>query len=101
MARDAAARRGAGGNAEPDAAAAPDVGGVPAAAFGALVAALTNAITAAVNAATAAPIPAAADAATKKSKISTAINPYDTESMNLSTKEGKHHWQMVTQKEDG
>ena len=40
-------------------------------------------------------------AAAEKTRISTAINPYDTELMNLSSKEGKHHWQMVTQREEG
>jgi hypothetical protein len=49
------------------------VGGVPAAAFAALVDALTNAITAAVNAVTTSPGSAAG--AAKKIKISTAINP--------------------------
>ena len=91
--------RGAAGDDEADEATAPDVGGVPAAAFTALVEAMTNAITAAVTAATS--IPGSVSAAAKKTRISTAINPYDTESMNLSSKEGKHHWQMVTQREEG
>ena len=91
--------RGAAGDDEADEATAPDVGGVPAAAFTALVEAMTNAITAAVTAATS--IPGSVSAAAKKTKISTEINPYDTESMNLSSKEGKHHWQMVTQREEG
>ena len=74
--------RGAAGDDEADEATAPDVGGVPAAAFTALVEAMTNAITAAVTAATS--IPGSVSAAAKKTRISTAINPYDTESMNLS-----------------
>ena len=82
-----------------DPAPAPDVGGVPAAAFTALVESLTNAITAAVNTATTSSNPPAL--AAKKTKISTSINPYDTESMNLSSKDGKHHWHVVTQKEVG
>ena len=91
--------RGATGGDDVDPAPAPDVGGVPAAAFTALAESLTNAITAAVNAATASS--RAPTVAAKETKINTSVNPYDTESMNLSSKEGKHHWQMVTQKEEG
>ena len=76
---------------------AQDVGGVPAVASTALVESLTNAITAVVNAATAAS--SSPTAAAKKTQISTLINPYYTELMNLSLKEGKHYWQMVTQRE--
>ena len=91
--------RGAACDDEADEATAPDVGGVPAAAFTALVEAMTNAITTAGTAATS--IPGSVSAAAKKTRISTAINLYDTESMSLSSEEGKHHWQMVTQREEG
>ena len=91
--------RGAVGGNDADAAPAPDVGGVPAAAFTALVESLTNAITTTANAATAST--SLPTTTVKKTKISTSINPYDTESMNLSSNEGKHHWQMVIQKDEG
>ena len=64
--------RGAAGDGEADEAdeaTAPDVGGVPAAAFTALVEAMTNAITVAVTAATL--IPGSVSAAAKKTRIST------------------------------
>ena len=64
-----------------------------------LIAAITSAITAAVTAAGAStaggrPPPTAR-------KISTTINPYDTQSLDLESKEGKYLWKTATAREDG
>ena len=69
--------RGAAGGNNADIVPAPDVDGVPAAAFTALVESLTNTITAVVNAAMAST--SLPTTAAKKTKISTSINPYDIE----------------------
>ena len=63
---------------------------IPSAALDALVAALTSAITTDVAAAVA-NVAAAPPASATARKVSTAINPYDTESMDLDSKEGKYH----------
>ena len=62
----------------------------------ALAAAISQAMTAAI--ATAAPSLGGAPAARK---ISSAISPYHTETIDLDKKEGKSHWNMMTAKEDG
>ena len=62
----------------------------------ALATAISQAIAAGI--ATAAPSLSGAPAARK---ISAAISPYHTETIDLDTKEGKNHWQMVTAKEEG
>ena len=71
---------------------------VPSAALDALVAALTSAITTAVSTAVAS-VAAAPRASATARKVSTAINMYDTESMDLDSKERKYHWKMVTVRE--
>ena len=73
---------------------------IPSVALYTLVAALTSAITSSVatavtGVATAPGVPVTAR------KLSTAINPYDTELMDLDSKEGKYHWKMVTVREEG
>ena len=70
------------------------------AALDALVAALTSAITmtVAMVVASAAAVPGAFATARK---VSTAINPYNTESMDLDLKKGKYHWKIVTAREEG
>ena len=73
---------------------------IPSAALDALVAALTSTITTAV-AKVVASVAAALGASATARKVSTAINPYDTESMDLDSKEGKYHWKMVTAREEG
>ena len=73
---------------------------VPSADLDALVAALTSAITTAVATAVAS-VAAAPRASATARKVSTAINPYNTESMDLDSKEGKYHWKMVTAREEG
>ena len=72
----------------------------PYAALDALVAALMSAITTAVSMAVAS-VAAAPGASATARKVSTAINPYDTELMDLDLKEGKYHWKMVTVREEG
>ena len=64
---------------------------IPTAAVEALVAAITSAITTAVATAVARVRPAPGTLATTAKKISTLINSYDTESMDLDSKEGKYH----------
>ena len=73
---------------------------IPSAALDARVAALTSAITTAVATAVAG-VAAAPGASANARKVSTAINPYDTESIDLDSKEGKYHWKMVTTREEG
>ena len=72
---------------------------IPSADLDALVAALTSAITMSVATAVAS-VSAAPRAFATAQKVSTAINPYDTESMDLDSKEGKYYWKMVTARED-
>ena len=81
--------RGAAGKDNAGAVLAQNVSAVPAAAFIDLVESLTNVITVAVNTAMASS--SSAPVVTKETKISTSINLYDKESMNLSPKEGNHH----------
>jgi hypothetical protein len=65
----------------------PDVVRVSVSAFVALREIITNVVTAVVNEAT---VPSGSAAVTVKQKnISTDINPWDTESMNLSSNKGK------------
>ena len=71
---------------------------IPSASLDALGAALTSAITTAV-ATEITSVAAALGESTTVRKVSTAINRYDTESMNLDSKEGKYHWKMVTARE--
>ena len=71
---------------------------VPSAALDSIVAALTSAITMAVATAFAS-VAAAPRASTTAQKVSTAINPYETESMDLDLKEGNYHWKIVTARE--
>ena len=73
---------------------------IPSATLDTLAAALTSAITTAVATAVASVAAAPAASATAR-KVSNAINPYDTESMDLDSKEGKYHWKMVTAREEG
>ena len=73
---------------------------IPSAARDALAAALKSAITTAVATAVASVAAAPAASATAR-KVSTAINLYDTESMDLDLKEEKYHWKMVTAREEG
>ena len=73
---------------------------IPSPALDALAAVLTSAITTAV-ATTVASVAAAPEASATARKVSTAINPYDTELMDLDSKEGKFHWKMVTAREEG
>ena len=63
---------------------------IPSVALYALVTALTSTITAAVEMAVAS-VAAAPSASATARKVSTAINPYDTESMDLDSKKGKYH----------
>ena len=63
---------------------------IPSADLDALVAALTSAITTAVAMAVAS-VAAAPGASATARKVSTAINLYDTELMDLDSKEGKYH----------
>ena len=73
---------------------------IPSASLNALVAALTSDIT--TTAATAvASIATAPAASVTARKVSTAINPYNTESMDLDSKEGKYQCKMVTAREKG
>ena len=70
----------------------------------AFVAAITSAITTAVANAVAAPTPKPPQTAPQRS-ISTAINPFDTHSMNFDTRDGNsqwfksmeaaHHWKII------
>ena len=83
---DSSDEEGTGGNAN-----------VPSVNIDALVAAMTNAITTAMTAA----VSATAPPPSTLRRISTAINPYDTESLDLNSKEGKYHWKMVTEREEG
>ena len=69
---------------------------IPSAALDALVASLTSAITTAVATAVAS-VATAPGASVTAQKVSTAIDPYDTEFMDLDSKEGKYHWKMVTE----
>ena len=69
-------------------------------ALDALAAALTSKITTAV-ATSVASVAAAPAASATACKLSTAINPYDTELMDLDSKEGKYHWKMATAREEG
>ena len=71
---------------------------IPSAALDALVTALMSAITTAVATAVAS-VAAAPGASATARKVSTAINPYNTESMDLDSKEGKYHCKMVTSRE--
>ena len=73
---------------------------IPSATLDALAAALTSAITTAV-ATEVANVAAAPAASATARKVSIAINPYDTESMDMDSKEGKHHWKMATAREEG
>ena len=73
---------------------------VPSAALYALVEALTSAITTDVATVVASIAVAPMVSATAR-KLSTAINPYDTKSMDLDSKEVKYHWKMVTAREEG
>ena len=73
---------------------------IPSAAQDGLATALTSAITTDVATAVASVAAAPAASATAR-KASIAINPYDTESMDLDLKEGKYHWKMVTAMEEG
>ena len=73
---------------------------IPSMAVDALVAALTFVITTSVATEVASVVAEPAASATAR-KLSTAINPYDTESMDLDSKEGKYHWKMVTAREEG
>ena len=68
---------------------------IPSAALDALATALTSAITTAVATAVASVAAAPAASATAR-KVSTAINLYRMESMDLDSKEGRYHWKMVT-----
>ena len=72
---------------------------IPSVALDALVAALTSAITMAVATAVASVSAAPAASATAR-KVSTAINPYDTESMDMDSKEGKYHCKIITAREE-
>ena len=72
---------------------------VPSAALDALVADLMSAITTAIATADAS-VALAPRASTTVRKGSTTINPYNTESMELDSKEGKYHWKMVTAREE-
>ena len=74
---------------------------IPSAALEALIAALTSAFSTAMTVAVAASSGAGPPAPPTARTISTAINPYDTESLDLDSKEGKYHWKMVTSKEEG
>ena len=69
----------------------------PTVTFTACVESLTNTITVVVNVATTSL--RSLNVAARTNKESTSSNPYDTEWINLSSKEGKHHWQMATQRE--
>ena len=73
---------------------------IPSAALDTLVMALTSTITTAVATAVAS-VAAAPGASATARKVSTAINPYNTESIDLDSKEGKYHWKMVTAREEG
>ena len=73
---------------------------IPSAALDALAAALMSAITTPVATAVASVAAAPAASATARN-VSTAINTYDTESMDMDSKEGKYHWKMVIAREEG
>ena len=66
----------------------------------AMTAAFAKAAETAATAAAAA-VASAAAAPAVPAKMSTAITPYDTEWLDLESKEGKSHWRMVTGREEG
>ena len=90
--------RGGRGNADEEEKTSGDAV-IPSVALNALVASLTSAITTAAATAVASVAAAPAASATAR-KVSIAIYPYNTESMDLESKEGKYHWKMVTAREE-
>ena len=72
---------------------------IPSAALDTLITSLTYSITTSVATAVAS-VAAAPGASTTARKLSTAINLYNMESMDLDSKEGKYDWKMVTAREE-
>ena len=65
-----------------------------------MIAAIAAAITQGFAAAVVAPAPIAPVAPPYMRPFSSSIDPYDTQSLELDTKEGKYQWAMITRKLD-